>query len=362
MFRQQVFLSFLIVALVWSVAAFSQTAKDASASSSAAGTQLPLSPAGFKGTIGTTYKDSKSDFPQPIAPPKGAPNVLIILIDDLGYAGTSTYGGIIPTPNIDKLAHEGLIYTEMHNTALCSPTRAALLSGRNHHDVGMASITEGATGFPGYNSIWGEDAASIGQVLKYHGYSTAAFGKWHDTPDWETSSAGPFDRWPTGKGFDFFYGFQGGETSQYYPQLYQNTVPVEPNKTPEQGYTLNEDLADHAIAWLRQQQSVAPSKPWFVYYAPGAMHAPHHVPESYIARFKGKFDMGWDKYREIAFENQKKLGVVPANAKLTPRPAELPAWDSLNADQKRLYERQMEVFAGFMARRPTSRSGAYWTP
>lgn len=322
---------------------------EAQTTAGAEANNLPVPALAFKGVVGKTYKDSKSDFPQPVTPPAGAPNVLIVLIDDLGFAGTSSFGGLIPTPNFDRLAQHGLRYNEVHNTALCSPSRAALLSGRNHHQVGMGGITEGATGFPGYNSIWDESSATIAEVLKGHGYTTAAFGKWHDTPDWETSAAGPFDRWPTGKGFDYYYGFQGGETNQYYPQLYQNNVPVEPAKTPEQGYTLNEDLADHTIAWLNQQRSVAPSKPWFVYLAPGAMHAPHHVPQAYIDRFKGKFDMGWDKYRELVFANQKRLGVVPENAVLTQRPAELPAWESLNAEQKRLYARQMEVFAGFLA-------------
>jgi arylsulfatase A-like enzyme len=323
-------------------------AQIATQSSQPAGAALPLQTPPFQGMIDNTYKTSKSDFPQPVAPPEGAPNVLIVLIDDLGFAGTSPYGGLIPTSNIDAAAGRGLIYNEVHNTALCSPTRAALLSGRNHHQLGMGGITEGATGFPGYDSVWGQENGSIAEVLRYHGYSTAAFGKWHNTPDWETSAAGPFFRWPTGKGFDYFYGFQGGETSQYNPQLFQNTRAVEPAKTPEQGYTLNEDLADHAVDWLREQQSIAPDKPWFAYYAPGAMHAPHHVPKPYIERFRGKFDMGWDKYRELVFANQRKLGVVPQNAKLSERPEELPSWDSLSADQKRLFARQMEVFAGFM--------------
>ena len=201
-----------------------------------AGSQIPMPAPAFKGVIGETYKDSKSNFPQPVTPPEGAPNVLIVLIDDLGFGGTATYGGLVATPNIDKIARQGLIYNQVHMTALCSPTRAALLSGRNHHQVGMGGITEGATGFPGYNSVWGPDNAAIGQVLRGWGYTTAAIGKWHDTPDWETSAAGPFDRWPTGKGFDYYYGFQGGETHQYYPQLFENTRPVEPGKKPEQGY------------------------------------------------------------------------------------------------------------------------------
>lgn len=313
------------------------------------GKDLPLASPPFTGKIGDTYKISTSDFPQPVTPPKDAPNILVILLDDLGFGGTQIYGGLIPTPNFEGVASQGLIYNAVHNTALCSPTRAALLSGRNHHQVGMGNITELATGFPGYDSVWGQDNASIAEVLRYHGYSTAMVGKWHDTPDWETSAAGPFYRWPTGKGFDYFYGFQGGETSQYTPQLYLNTCPVEPPKTPEQGYTLNEDLADRAIAWLNEQQSIAPDKPWFLYYATGAMHAPHHVPKPYIERFRGHFDMGWDKFGELVFANQKKLGVIPESAKLTERPEELPAWDSLTADQKRLYARQMEIFAGFLA-------------
>jgi arylsulfatase A-like enzyme len=331
-----------------------------SATSPPDGKNLPLASKPFEGKIDENYKTSTTDFPRPITPPKGAPNVLLILIDDLGFAGTQTYGGLIPTPNFENVASQGLIYNAVHNTALCSPTRAALLTGRNHHQVGMGNITELATGYPGYDSVWGQDNASIAEVLRYHGYTTAMVGKWHDTPDWETSAAGPFYRWPTGKGFDYFYGFQGGETSQYRPQLYLNTRPVEPMKTPEQGYTLNEDLADKAIAWLNEQQSIAPDKPWFMYYAPGATHAPHHVPKRYIDRFRGKFDLGWDKFREVVFANQKKLGVVPENAKLSARPEELPAWDSLTGDQKRLYARQMEIFAGFLAQ-TDEHSGACWT-
>ncbi|HVJ39492.1 MAG TPA: arylsulfatase [Stenotrophomonas sp.] len=309
---------------------------------------LPLPVPPFSGTISDNYKQAKADFPQPVAPPSGAPNVLVILIDDLGYGGTSMFGGLIPTPNIDQLAKTGLRYSHFHNCALCSPTRAALLSGRNHHRTGNGAITEGATGFPGYNSMWADDNAAIPQVLAYNGYSTAAFGKWHNTPDWETSPVGPFDRWPTGKGFQTFYGFMGGETNQYTPQLFRNTSPVEPDKTPEEGYHLTDDLATKAIEWLHTRQSIAPDRPWFLYWAPGAMHAPHHVPEPYIERFKGQFDIGWDAYREQVFENQKKVGAIPADAKLTPRPSELPAWDSHSAEEKRLFARQMECFAGFL--------------
>jgi len=242
-----------------------------------------------------------------------------------------------------------LLYNRFHNTALCSPTRAALLTGRNHHQVGMAGITEGATGFPGYDSIWGQDGASIAEILRFHGYNTTAIGKWHNTPVWETSPAGPFDRWPTGKGFNSFYGFQGGETDQWQPQLFRNTEPIEPPATPEQGYMLSKDMADQSIAWLRLQASVAPDKRWFMYWAPGAMHAPHHAPKEFVERFRGNFDTGYDKYREMVYENQKKIGIIPADTKLTVRPKELPGWDTLNADEMRLYARQMEVFAGFLA-------------
>jgi len=309
---------------------------------------LPLPPPAFGGRISENYKQATADFPQPVSPPSGAPDVLVILIDDLGYGGTSMFGGLIPTPNIDTLAKTGLRYSHFHNCALCSPTRAALLSGRNHHRTGNGSITEGSTGFPGYNSMWSDDNAAIPQVLAYNGYTTAAFGKWHNTPDWETSPVGPFDRWPTGKGFQTFYGFMGGETNQFTPQLFRNTTPVEPDTTPEQGYHLTDDLATKAIEWLHTRQSITPDRPWFLYWAPGAMHAPHHVPERYITPFKGRFDMGWDAYRADLFESQKKIGAVPPDAQLTPRPAELPAWDTHSADEKRLFARQMECFAGFL--------------
>lgn len=310
---------------------------------------LPLTPPPFAGVIGKTYKDSRSYFPQPVRPPKGAPNVLLVLVDDLGFGGASTFGGLIPTPNIDRLAAGGLRYNAFHNTALCSPTRAAMLTGRNHHQCGMGGITEGATGYPGYNSVWGQDLAAVGEVLRGHGYNTAAFGKWHDTPDWQTSAAGSFEQWPTGKGFNTFYGFQGGETNQWYPQLYRNIEPVEPPRTPEQGYHLTAAIADEAVAWIRRQESIAPDNPWFVYWAPGAMHSPHHAPKAFIERFRGQFDLGWDAYRQRVFENQKALGIIPADAVLSQRPEGIPAWDTLGADEKRLYARQMEVFAGFLA-------------
>jgi len=312
-------------------------------------TALPLKSPEFKGKISETFEDSKQDYPKPVKPPKGAPNVVVILIDDLGFGHPGTFGGPIPTPALDRLAREGLRYNRFHTTAICSPTRAALLTGRNHHQVATGTITELSTGYPGYHSIWPKETASIAEILKDNGYSTAAFGKWHNTPDWETSPIGPFDHWPTGLGFEYFYGFQGGETSQWEPQLFRNTTPVEPTKSPEEGYHLTEDLVDDAVAWINQQQSIAPDKPFFVYLATGATHAPLHAPKEWIDRFKGQFDLGWDKVREETLATQKKLGVVPANTKLTPRPKQIPAWDSLSNDAKTLYARHQECFAGFAA-------------
>lgn len=310
---------------------------------------LPKPPPAFQGRIAATVQDSIPDYPKPVQAPAGAPDIVVILIDDLGFGAPSTFGGVIETPNLDKLAAGGLRYNRFHVTALCSPTRAALLTGRNHHQVGDGVITELMDGYPGYNGAWGKDNASIAEVLKDNGYNTAAFGKWHNTPDWEAGPAGPFDRWPTAKGFEHFYGFLGGETSQWQPQLFQDTTPVEPDRSPSQGYHLSSDLADKAIAWLHTHESLAPDKPYFLYWAPGATHAPHQVPKAWADKFGGRFDGGWDKLREEIFARQKQIGVIPAEAKLTPRPAVLPAWDSLSDDQKKVYARQMEVFAGFTA-------------
>jgi arylsulfatase len=310
---------------------------------------LPLPDPTFKGTIGRTFADSQQDFPQPVSAPKGAPNIVLILLDDLGFGQPGTFGGPIPTPNLDRLAGEGLRYNRFHTTAICSPTRAALLTGRNHHQVANGTITELSTGFPGYNSVWPQATASIAKVLTGNGYSTAAWGKWHNTPDWETSPIGPFQHWPTGLGFEYWYGFHGGETSQWEPQLFRDEIPVEPARRPEQGYHLTEDLVDDAIAWMNRQQAIAPEKPFFAYFATGAAHAPLHVPKEWADRFKGQFDQGWDKVREETLERQKKLGLVPPDTKLTPRPKELEAWDSLSADAKKLYARHQEVFAGFVA-------------
>src|SRR6188472_2343964 len=301
----------------------------------------------------TTFdaKDPDTKYPpiRPISPPAGAPNVLIILIDDAGFGSSSAFGGPCQTPNFEKLAAGGLKYTRFHTTALCSPTRAALLSGRNHHTVGMGAITEFATSAPGQNSMKPNTCAALAETLKLNGYSTAQFGKCHEVPVWESSAIGPFDHWPTGGGgFQYFYGFVGGETHQYYPNLFEGTTRVEPAKTPEQGYTLNEDLADHAVSWIRQQKALAPDRPFFVYYAPGATHAPHHVPKEWAERYKGKFDQGWDKLREEIFARQKKLGVIPNDCQLTRRHEQIPAWDAMPDDLKPCLRRQMELYAGFL--------------
>jgi arylsulfatase A-like enzyme len=301
----------------------------------------------------TTYdaKDPDTSFPpiEPLRPPEGAPNVLIVLIDDAGFGSASAFGGPCQTPNFERLAANGLKYNRFHTTALCSPTRQALLTGRNHHAVGMGGITEIATSAPGYNSIRPKTAAPLAETLKLNGYSTAQFGKCHEVPVWETSPMGPFDGWPAGGGgFEHFYGFIGGETNQYAPALYDGTVPVEPDRTPDEGYHFTEDMTDRAIDWIRQQKSLMPDKPFFVYYAPGATHAPHHVPAEWSAKYKGKFDQGWDKLREETLARQKELGVVPQDAELTTRPAEIPAWDETPDEMKPILARQMEVYAGFM--------------
>ncbi len=314
-------------------------------------TTLPITPPPFSGTITPDYQSSLAHPAVPLSAPEGAPNVLLILLDDAGYGQTATFGGLIPTPTLDALASKGLRYTRFHVTALCSPTRAALLTGRNNHAVGMGTIVNWANNYPGYTGSIPKSAAFVSEILRENGYATASFGKWHLIPDAETTLAGPYDHWPTHQGFDYFYGFIGAETDQWHPELTEGTHPQEMKIPPgrENDYTLNEDLADHARAWILQQTALAPDRPLFMYYAPGATHAPLQAPRPWIDRFKGKFDMGWDKYREETLARQKQLGVVPADTVLTPRPAELPAWDSLSADQKKVAARLMEVFAGYMA-------------
>jgi arylsulfatase len=299
------------------------------------------------GVIGHTFSDSTPPTRQWPKPPAGAPNVVVVLLDDVGFGAAGTFGGLIPTPALDALASRGLRYNRFHTTAMCSPTRASLLTGRNPHAVGWGVVGELSTPYDGYVGMLPKSAASVAEILRQHGYATSAWGKWHNTPVWESSFNGPFDHWPTGQGFERFYGFLGGETDQYEPALVDNTAPARRPDTP--GYHLTEDLADHAIAWMQQQKSVAPDKPFFVYFAPGGTHAPLQVPRPWIDRFRGRFDQGWDKVREQIFARQKALGVVPASAVLTPRPPELPAWDSLSADERKVAARLMETYAGFLA-------------
>jgi arylsulfatase len=300
----------------------------------------------------TTYdaKDPDTSFPpiEPLRPPAGAPNVLIVLIDDTGFGSSSAFGGPCNTPVAERLASTGLKYNRFHTTALCAPTRQALLTGRNHHAAGMGGIPEVATSAPGYSSMRPNTAAPLAEMLQLNGYSTAQFGKCHEVPVWQTSPMGPFDSWPTGSGFEYFYGFIGGESNQYAPALYHGTVPVEPDRTPEEGYHFTEDITDRAIEWVRQQKALMADKPFFVYFAPGATHAPHHVPKEWADKYKGRFDGGWDKLREEIFARQKELGVIPPDAELTARHDEIPAWDDMPDELKPVLARQMEVFAGFL--------------
>jgi arylsulfatase A-like enzyme len=299
-------------------------------------------------TFEATDPDTKFPPIRPLRPPAEAPNVLIVLLDDVGFGASSAFGGPCQTPTAERLAREGLKYTRFHTTALCSPTRAALLSGRNHHAVGMGGITEIATSAPGYNSLRPNTCAPLAEVLKLNGYSTAQFGKCHEVPVFEVTPIGPFDHWPTGSGFEHFFGFIGGENNQYYPALYQGTTPVEPDRTPDEGYHLMEDLADKAIGWVRQQKAIAPDKPFFMYFAPGATHAPHHVPKDWIAKYKGKFDQGWDKVRAETFARQRELGVIPKECELTRRPDEIPAWEAMEPRLRPVLTRQMEIYAAYL--------------
>ncbi len=320
-----------------------------SSSEDGAGAQLPRPDPAFKGKIAESYKDSTPSYPQPVRAAKGSPNVLIILLDDVGFGMAGTFGGPVPTPNMDKLARNGLSYTRFHTTALCSPTRAALLCGRNHHSVGTGVITECGTGYPGYTGIIPRSTAMVSEVLRDNGYATAIFGKWHNTPEPDISPAGPFDRWPTGLGFDYFYGFNQGETNQYYPTLYRNTIPVAAPKTPEQGYHFTDDITDEAIAWTRNVRAADRDKPWFAFFSTGAVHAPHQAPKEWREKYAGKFDHGWDKQREITHAKQLKMGIIPRGTKLTPRPREIPAWDDQSADARKVYCRLMENYAAYMA-------------
>ncbi|HVG98655.1 MAG TPA: arylsulfatase [Chloroflexota bacterium] len=312
---------------------------------------MPIPDQPYAGAVPYDAKDPEATFPPiaPLRPPAGAPNVLVVLLDDVGFGSSSAFGGPIRMPTAERLAAGGLKFTRFHTTALCSPTRQALLTGRNHHAVGMGGITEIATAAPGYNSVRPNTAAPLAETLKLNGYSTAQFGKCHEVPVWETSPMGPFRAWPTGGGgFEYFYGFLGGETHQYYPAIYEGTTPVEPEKTPEQGYHFMADMTDKAIKWVRQQKALMGDKPFFAYFAPGAAHAPHHVPKEWADRYKGQFDDGWDAQRERTFARQKALGVIPSDAELTRRHAEIPAWADMPEALKPVLRRQMEVFAGFL--------------
>lgn len=312
------------------------------------GTVLPYPAAPFAGKMGLSPKDSKAQFPARVKAPQGAPNVIVVLTDDVGFGASSTFGGSIPTPSLDQLAARGLRFNQFHTTAMCSPTRAALLTGRNHHAVASGTVADMSTGYPGYHGEIPRSAATIADILRLNGYNTAMFGKHHNAPQESLSAAGPFDLWPTGLGFEYFYGFLGGDTDQWHPKLYRGTSPLD-TQAEMKGQLLDKVLADEAINWVHNQQAGAPGKPFFIYYAPGSAHAPHQAPKEWIDRFKGKFDMGWDKLREQIFAQQKAQGVIPANAVLTPRPAVIPAWDSVSPEQQRVDARQMEVYAAQLA-------------
>jgi arylsulfatase A-like enzyme len=302
----------------------------------------------FPGVMGGTLDESSPAWPEPVRAKEGAPNIIFFVLDDVGYGQLSPFGGLCHTPTLDKLADRGLRYTNFHTTALCSPTRGCLLTGRNHHTLGLSAITELSIGYPGHNGYMGFEHGFLSEMLLEHGYNTFAVGKWHLAPPEETTTAGPFHRWPLGRGFERYYGFLGGDTDQWFPDLTYDNHPVSPPKTPEAGYHLNIDLADKAIEFIQDAHVNAPDKPFFLYYATGAGHAPHHVEEEWIRKYKGKFDMGWDEYRKIVFERQKKMGILPADAELTAHDPDVPAWDSLPADAKKMYVRQMEVYAAFL--------------
>ncbi|QDU98572.1 arylsulfatase [Lignipirellula cremea] len=327
-----------------------------SATTTVDGSYLPNPPSRFGGVINLSAKDSKPYWPPNVAPAKGSPNVLLILTDDQGYGISSTFGGVIPTPAMDRIAKMGLRYTQFHSTALCSPSRAAIITGRNHHSVGFGVIAEQATGYPGYDSTIGVNNATVGRILKDNGFATSWFGKNHNTPDYQYSVAGPFDQWPSGMGFDYFYGFMGGETDQWTPWLFRDHTQIFPWRE-KPGFNLITGMADDAIKYLNQLNATAPDKPFFCYYAPGGTHAPHQPTQEWIDRFKGKFDMGWNEMRKQIFANQKRLGVIPPNTQLTDWPqgqaefggATLPEWDTLSAVEKKLFARQAEVFAAYVA-------------
>lgn len=309
---------------------------------------LPAPPPEFQGEINFNAIDSTPYWAPAIVPKKDAPNILLIMTDDVGFGAPSTFGGTIPTPALDRVAAMGLRYTQFHSTALCSPTRAALITGRNHHTTHNGVIAEQATGYPGYNSVIGKETATIGEILKQNGYVTSWFGKNHNTPEWTATQVGPFDNWPVGYGFQYFYGFLGGDTSQWEPNLFRNTTPIQPY-IGKPGWNLITAMADEAIHYIKEIKDLDPEQKFFIYYVPGGTHSPHHPTPEWIEKFKGKFDHGWNVQRDLIFENQKKLGVIPQNAKMTPWPDVLKKWDDLSAEDKKLFARQAEVYAAYLA-------------
>jgi arylsulfatase A-like enzyme len=343
-----VFLTFLLAAATARAQQTTTAPCSPSATTTIDGKYVPSPPAPFGGTINLGAEQSKPCWPAKVVPPKGAPNVLLIMTDDQGYGVSGTFGGVIPTPVMDRIAKMGLRYTQFHSTALCSPTRAALITGRNHHSVGFGVIGEMSTGYPGYDSVIGPESATVGEILKENGYATSWFGKNHNTPTYLYSAAGPFDQWPIGMGFQYFYGFMGGESDQWTPYLFRNTTQVSP-WIGKPGYNLTTDMADDAIQHMRELDASSPDQPFFVYYVPGGTHSPHQPTQEWIDKFKGKFDMGWNQLREQIFANQKRLGVIPQNTQLTPWPDSLPKWDTLPAENKKLFAHQAEVFAAYVA-------------
>ncbi len=303
----------------------------------------------FNGVIGRTFDQSSPAWPAPLRAKDGAPNVLFIVQDDTGFGQMGCYGSPIKTPNIDALAKDGLLFNNMHTTALCSPSRSCIITGRNHHSNAMSCITEGSEGFPGSNGNIPFENGMLSEILRGQGYNTYALGKWHLTPADQISAAGPYDRWPLGRGFERYYGFLGGDTNQWYPDLVYDNHSVDQPKTPEEGYHLTVDLVDKAIGFIADSKQVAPDKPFFMYFCPGAGHAPHHVPKEWADKYKGQFDEGWDAYREKTFARQKDLGIIPKDAELSRHDPDVQVWNSLPAEEKKLYARMMEVFAGFLS-------------
>jgi len=344
-------LFFLLAAVTVNAQQINGTPGSPSATTTIDGTQLPAPDPKFGGVIKENAAQSKPWWAPRVVPPKGAPNVLLIMTDDVGFGAPGTFGGVIPTPALDRIAEAGLRYTQFHSTSLCSPTRAALITGRNHHSTGFGVISEQSTGFPGYNSIIPKDIATIGEILKENGYATSWFGKDHNTPTFTASQAGPFDQWPIGMGFEYFYGFVGGDTSQWEPNLFRNTTAIYPY-VGKPGWNLTTAMADDAIEWLNQTNQIDPSKPFFCYYVPGGTHAPHHPTPEWVKKISDMhlFDKGWNALRDTIFENQKRLGVIPQDAKLTPWPDNLlKTWDQLTADEKKMFIRQVEVYAAYLA-------------